>query len=339
MMIVKKSKRVAVLFVLGLLICLFYLVSDTIITDAKAAPPEDPMEHVGNCLSYPVINANGSMALRGTFGETTFEGEFDKEFTCGHDPTDPEHDVDICPYNPWYLQQDPDNEWRAQSNSPGGSVNVDLIDWSDSLEARPWTTNSIVRVETVLYINSDPMTAYEMRHISGLGMDEMWGTNGATYSESLPTVYASDAQITVQYLGDVIPEVLTWDSGIRTWIPVIADAVVMNEPYSAEVNIQGKVINGCSWNVRTDRYGTGEGYYRITMSFESTNTIFDAETEIMVTTEASSDGGEPQGGVAAVDVDNNLTYIDVLIESGKGSGGGGGQGPPSGGSSKGGGSH
>jgi len=317
MMKVKKSKRVAVLFVLGLLICLFYLVSDTIITDAKAEPQEPPEEHTGNCLSYPVIFANDSMALRGTEGETTFEGEYDED------------EVGTC----WYLQQDPANEWRAQSAQGNGQVHVNWIDWGDSLEARPWTTNSIVRVETVLYVNvnSDPMIGYEMRHISGLGMDEMWGTNGVTYNESLPTVYASDAQITVQYLGDEIPEVLEWNPLTNTWSPYEPYAVVMNEPYSAEVNIKGKVINGCSWNVRTDGYDPGEGYYRITMSFdnETTKTNF-RDAQIMVTTEASSEGGEePAGGVAAVDVVNNLTYIDVLIESGKGSGGGGGQGPPS----------
>jgi len=296
-----------------------------------------------NCLSYPVIYADGAISPRGTFGVEKFDGASAIVFTCGHDPLDPAHDPLSCPTAECWEQQDPWNEWQAESQQMSDPIIVDWIDWGDNLEARPWTTNSIIRVETSLYKQRAAMLAYRMMYIRGEGMDEMWGTTGETYEEILPAVYASDAQLTAQYLPDTWdPESLVWNPADQEWTdPLIPEpaTVVMNEAFSAEVNVKGKVIHGNSWNVNDAV--TGEGLYRITMSFgPSTNTIFDQSTQIMVSTEESSEGGtEPQGGVAVVDVPNNLTYIDVLIEKSKGSGGGGGNGPggPGGGGSGGGG--
>ena len=62
------------------------------------------------------------------------------------------------------------------TGGPTGRVVVDWIDWGDSIESIDWTTNSKVRLEVVLLKDlSNPMLQYTMNHISGWGIDEMWG--------------------------------------------------------------------------------------------------------------------------------------------------------------------
>lgn len=125
--------------------------------------------------------------------------------------------------------------------------------------------------------------------------------------------------------------------------------------YNAEVNVKGKIIFGYTWNAR--KLNDGEGYYRVTFSFDEDSgrelkTFFNNDTEILLPIEvlektsakpivtASDEDGDSgegtRGGVAIVDVDNNLTYMDILIigkttGSGGGAGGGGGAGSGGGG--------
>ena len=101
--------------------------------------------------------------------------------------------------------------------------------------------------------------------------------------------------------------------------------------YSAEINVGGKVIYGYNWAVR--HVNTGPGPYRITFSLDSLpdlNTYFTPMTYVKpsdeVVTESDDDGGDTGGGVAYIDVENNLTYIDINIVP-KETGGGGGGGP------------
>lgn len=116
--------------------------------------------------------------------------------------------------------------------------------------------------------------------------------------------------------------------------------------YNAEINVKGKIIYGYTWNVR--ELNEGEGYYRLTFSFDADgpyelNTYFDQATEIVVPIEEEEESefvtkeeGPGNGGVAVIDVGNNLSYMDILITE-RSSGGGGGKGQGQGGSGSGGG--
>ena len=303
--------------------------------DDPAAPavPDDPdgailvkaEDATGNNLSFPVLWAEGwSLPLRGAFGETMFLGQSTV--------------IDEVEY---FHQHDPLNEWQAASaDISAAPLNVHWIDWGDNLEARPWSERSKVRVETVLYQDLDtPMLGYEMGWVSGLGIDEMWGTNTFTYESAQATVYSHAARLTIQKFTAAPDEaVLAWDAAQGAWTGDISDpfynsAVWMdgNSPrdkYSAEINVKGKVIYGMLWDVRT--HGDGEGTYRITFSLDSlggvvpTNAFLTEATQIMAPEEEeeeSADKSEPTGGVTGIDPVNNLTWIDVPIVPASGGGG------------------
>jgi hypothetical protein len=271
-------------------------------------------------------------------------------------------------------------------------VVVDWIDWGDSIESVDWNTNSKVRLEVVLLkdltVPMLPMLQYTMNHISGWGIDEMWGLaatgDPVDYDPEVDaiqgpgtqaTVYSHCARQTIQKL--LVPrdntrlanlvwtwEVYTDESGNPEpgWAEIypdtgeyvtpselISDIVLFNgavheaegegsgDYYSAEINVKGKIMYGYTWSVRDlhDNSGgtqAGEGYYRVTFSLDETcgdvtrNTDFvDPDTQIFLPIEEEeavtllaesddSDGGDTGGGVAVIDYDNDLTYIDLNIE-------------------------
>jgi hypothetical protein len=126
--------------------------------------------------------------------------------------------------------------------------------------------------------------------------------------------------------------------------------------YSAEINVKGRIIYGYTWNVRqlNDLTGTppsAAGDYRVTFSFDDycglnnqgpqLNTFFtDASgnpvTQILLPTEVeiaaviatlSEESDDSGGGVAVLDFDDGLTYMDIrILQRGGGSGGSGGGG-------------
>ena len=151
-------------------------------------------EEGGNNLSFPVIWAEGVMV--------TLPGEADMEPTLDGVwwywwGTTPEGDPLSCPPDPQnnalcedgsspgagairaYLQQDTNNVWQAgTADWSAAPVDVTWIDWGDNLEAVDWNIRSMVRTEIVLLQDlapEDAMTEYVMRHLSGWGIDEMWG--------------------------------------------------------------------------------------------------------------------------------------------------------------------
>lgn len=273
-------------------------------------------ETAGNNLSYPVIWSDGvNKVLRGTYGLPKFEGDFA-----------------LVEGVPAYLQQDMLNEWQAQTQVPAGTpVDVSWIDWGDNLEARPWSETSIVRVEVVLIQDLlTPMIGYEMLYVGGEGPDEMWGASAATYESTQATVYSGCARLTIQKIAP--PEfpaepVLTWNSTLGQWEGDVTqpffnggvwDAADGMGAFSAEINVKGKVIYGFNWSVK--RIGDGAGTYRLTFSLDPNtaiplNTFFDTSQilgrEIVEVEEA--DSGEPVGGVAEIDYENDITWIDVQI--------------------------
>lgn len=255
-----------------------------------------------------------------------------------------------------YLQKRNDNTWQAFNKPVSEPLNVDLIDWGDNLESVDWTIRSQVRTELVLFENIEvPVAQYAMRHVSGWGETEMHGLqtelNGdVVYGPgNIATVYSHNSRLTIQKLNidrdSIVEGSLTWvpNEGWTETDPTSDDLI--NAPifnlavyeaadgpgyYSAEVNIKGKIIYGYTWNVRDLNEGTG--FYRITYSFDEAggevalNTYFDESTEIIVPIEESNkpDPSGTRGGIAKIDVENNLTYMDLRIKPKGGGGGGGG---------------
>ena len=296
----------------------------------------EAVEVVGNNLSFPVIWADGvTKALRGTSEPLLAGDSFIK------------HDTS------WYIQADPLNTWQAENIIPALNqpVKVSFVDWGDNLEAKSWSFGSQVRVETVLYklFEGSPMKAYRMmiydETISGL--DEIWGTSGTTYMSHVSTIYSGTARLVIQKLTkdrDSEDLSLQWDATNSRWTgdandPIVSSGVWNNisgpAAYSAEINVQGKLIYGYNWVTKRD--GDGAGDYRITFVLEPSvpgltcNTLFDASSYVLVSeeeTETTEEDSGPvsTGGIAEIDTNNNLTYIDVRLTEGTGSGKkGGGQ--------------
>lgn len=252
-----------------------------------------------------------------------------------------------------YLQKDENNIWKAYSAMATEIMNIDLLDWGDNLESRDWNLSSKVRTELVLYENMlTPVVEYSVRHVSGWGNNEEQGLQ--TYLDDRPvfgpgtmaTLYSHNSRLTIQKLNvhkdSIIPGSLTWVPNVG-WTEsdpngedLVNEAILnqalyesglSHENYSAEVNVKGKVIYGYTWNVSS--LNQDEGYYRITFSFDENggivplNTFIDEDTEVIV----SSEGHNPEsggGGTAMIDLENNLTYMDVhILQSGGGGGGGG----------------
>lgn len=244
--------------------------------------------------------------------------------------------------------------------------NLESIDWNLKSQVRVETV--------LYKDLDEQVTQYAMRHCFSWGEDEVHGLQtdlegNIIYGDgNIATVYTPNARLTIQKLevDDIegIGAKLKWreKDGWTESDDFIGQNIINDTPlfnmvindasdgpgfYNAEVNVKGKVIFGYTWNVRNDN--EKEGYYRITFSFDETggptlNTFFDQFTEILLAEEegeittSSNDSGESgeanRGGDAKIDVNNNLTYMDILITpktTGSGGGGNGGGGSGSGG--------
>ncbi|SDS19485.1 hypothetical protein SAMN04515667_1623 [Formosa sp. Hel1_31_208] len=282
-----------------------------------------------------------------------------KEFLC-IDQTEPGDGGEVYKA---YVQKDPLNVWQADNFMVNGPVNVDLIDWGDNLESIDWGIKSQVRTEVVLYKNlKETVTEYAMRHASGWGVDEIHGLQTDLNDEIVygpgnqATIYSHNARLTIQKLNvnreDIEESDLYWIPS-KGWSETNRSDDIINDPifnkevynagdgpgfYQAEVNVKGKIIYGYTWNVRQLNDGVGD--YRITFSLDNQgavplNTFFNEWTEILLPDElerALAEGEEIRGGVAEIDLANNLSYMDIRIlpkttgNGGGNSGGGNGNG-------------
>jgi hypothetical protein len=274
--------KLATIFLLAL--CLALFCSATALAKKGGGGPPGG-EAAGNCLSFPVIWAEGmSKALRGEFGTVNLGGAWwywwdtDAEgnpLSCAPDPDDQDCCDDGQIGTPTegceeenvpgegaitvYLQQDEFNDWQAErvdwSSAP---VNVHWIDWGDNLESVDWYTRSMVRTEVVLIQDLDtPMTQYGMRHLYGWGQTEMHGvaTTGdppaaESFDGSQATVYSPCARLTIQKL--LVPRE-DLEDGSLTWVP---------ETGWTGVDANGDpLINEPIFNKPVYEGGDGPGYY------------------------------------------------------------------------------
>jgi hypothetical protein len=225
-------------------------------------------------------------------------------------------------------------EWGGPGGDVNGDGDTDILDLLAVLGQ--WGACPALATE---------MLEYRMRHLFGRGKDEMWGLS--TIGELVPeemeydyqttypqaTVYSPCARLIIQRLlvdrGDPRLDSLEWVPTEGWTEPAGEPDELINPPiynnaawegghgpgfYSAEVNVKGRVIFGYTWNVR--KLNEDAGDYRITFSLDATcggsillNTWFD-EAQIVPPEDEEL---PPAGGVAVIDVDNNLTYIDITI--------------------------
>lgn len=305
------------------------------------AKPGTLDEETGNNLSFPVIWSDGEeamLSIRGTFGAPEFNGSF---FTL----EGIEGEI--------YEQQHPANEWQAQSdtNTTDETIAVSTVDWGDNLEARSWPVGAQIRVETVLYKEGVSMLAFNM--FNGTpdvkGPTEVWGTNTTTYTSNEATIYSGSARLVIQKLTQDrevyqnTPSLLEWNG--TQWVDGENGNGEVSDPlfnggvwnstegpggYSAEINVQGKVLYGFNWITR-DKSLYESGDYRITYVLDHLNsgfenTVFDGSTTIKAREEGEieiAEEPELEGGITYIDPANDITYIDVRLSSEKGNKGGG----------------
>ncbi|MBK7408536.1 MAG: hypothetical protein IPJ40_11035 [Saprospirales bacterium] len=275
-----------------------------------------------------------------------------------------------------WIQKDAANEWQASTFVPigGNDATPEWVDWGDNLESKSWTNKSIVRTE-VSFRATDVLTPvseqpiyqhipggnparFEMVHVSGQGIDEVWGTTSNPILADTAMVYTNKAYVVIQRLASDFGDVEQFEADVEThpygyywnfgnaanpmddrWM--LAENPKVQTAYSAEINVQGKVVFGYNWNMKKATYSPG--IYRITF-YTLPTSKFSLRHAAHLQSGENDSGNE--GGRVTVDGQLNITYIDVKITdkaaggggSGNGNGGsGGGNGGSGGGSGQGGG--
>ncbi len=298
-------------------------------------------ETLGNNLSVPVVFAEGhgitglpvgtDTGLRPRPGETNPTLPFFDDSTV------------VIKDGITYYPQQTTSTWQAgwTAGQPGGEAVI--INWGDNLLARSWNTNSVIRVETVLFQQGDtPLTGYAMESLFGSQRAEVFGTPGTTTQSTYRTVYAVTPRLIIEKItgpgGSVVP-------GLPRFEGSVAAALESDGPgeYSAEVNGGGSIIYGFNWSLRQWDMPTEEkaGWWRITFTL-------DPVAKYSVVTE---EGAAPQQftvtrnvrltGLDPADLGGEFTYhptikndytsvleVEVIAGGGSGSGGSGGSGGP-----------
>lgn len=243
-----------------------------------------------------------------------------------------------------YLQKERNNIWQAgNTKTEGNPLYVDLVDWEDGLEIKDWALDSEIPTQLLLYENLNiPMLQFSMKHVKGWGVDEVQGLK-TTLSDliilesgEIASVYSHNVRFTIQKLNvcrDSIPRgSLIWEP-VNGWTETdpngenIINEPIMNQPvyetnigpdyFNAAVNTFGKVVYEYNWDV--SQLNEGEGYYRLTYSFDENcgevplNTYFDENTRIMEPNQKSN-LFPLNGGQAKLDLDNNLTFMDICVK-------------------------
>ena len=280
------------------------------------APDFQAQEVASNQLSYPVILADGvstgGLPTSGTASATLNGIPWVGVAT--------DADGNLLPLDEWYLQKDPLNTWQADIASHSQAVGI--VSWADNL-LQAWPAGSKIRVETVFFLPASGMNGYMMGHVSGTGIDEVWGTNGELVTNQTATIYSPSVTLDIQDANGVSV------SGY----PI---------SYTAEINVQGKVIYGGLWDTAGVDPGTYTMIVTVPATMPLTGTINHGTIDSTATTShdivigdakgGGNDGGgggggqpdDPGGGGKPTDPGGGGAPPD---DPGSGGGGGGGQVP------------
>ncbi len=251
-------------------------------------------EEAGNNLSFPALMteaAIGSIPSDAAQGTAVLQGEYylwDGMNPPCH-PADPACDFTGAPpssISRIYVQKDPANDWQSFWAENLSMVQASHIDVSDNLEAVSWRINSAVRVEFVPYAPT-VLTGFEMAHVMGLGVDEVWGArasngNPPVASVEAPgygTVYSNTMQLSmtklepevgsIEVLPDPVGLAYNWNPTTQLWerADSSATAQTVKEAFTAEINVKGRLIYGYNWRLKSQTMLPGVekgGWWRLT---------------------------------------------------------------------------
>ncbi len=303
----------------------------------------------GNNLSFPVVLPEGAgLSLRTDPRAPRLEGswwygwmEGPRPVVCAPSICTPPHGVDVWRVYP-QPQQGPGGHWQAGvlNGTPGATVDVSEVDWSDALENTTWTTASAVRVETTLYTTlAEPLPAYEMLHLHGQGHRELQGVVAS--DTAIPSVTESGdatvispcARLTIQKLeaSDTVTRPsagrLHWNAATGEWngaAYTLVNSAVWEKGdrghgtgLVAEVDVSGKALFRYDWELWRavlPSHVRAAGWYRLTFSLDGSaaggkrcggyalnTSLVDAEVEV---------GSEYP---AVVDPVWGLSYVDIYV--------------------------
>lgn len=264
------------------------LSSEVMATPRGPAEPHGGDEGLGNNLSYPVVFADGY----GMSGLLLGDAEPPwLEFNTGLRPSATEVTSDtVYPiFDPTtvyligdteYYEQKTISTWQASwvNGFEEEGINV-RADWGDNIWAQHFTTNSVIRIENILFQTpgadpesaeySDPTTAYEMELLYGSGTTEQQGTNTLTYAPPTRHIFSILGRLRIEKL-------LSEDGEPDATVPAIDKSVWESfgsdgpGGYGAEVNVGGKVVYGYVWFLNKSELSDSQkvGWWRITFSLD-----------------------------------------------------------------------
>ncbi len=201
-----------------------------------------------------------------------------------------------------YYKQQTVSTWQGQWEKGAADNQHVTAAWGDNLVSQSLTENSTIRIEMVLSkALTTPMTSYWMESLYGTRENEIQGTDGTTYDNSVAFVFASNAHLTIQKLdgngdpdGAALYDQTLWEGDGPGFL-------------AGEVNVSGNFTYGFVWNLKNEvlpgDITTGKtGTWRITFSLDAqspkltpNNTLIDVATN-------------------GVRVSNTEVYIDIQVQ-------------------------
>jgi len=284
-----------------------------------------PTTDFGNNLSVPVVFAEGynivggDVSLVGSgFRSSPLVDNFDSleayepEYFAGL-VTDTGGFVDLAGnllLSNWFYEQKTEAAWQAEwadatdeATALPGPVNVTRLDWGDSLLSKTWTIRSKIRLEVRLYRDNDltsrdgtaGLKGYGMNHLSGSGIDEVWGAADESPVPGLEdpptepayepykvtpaetTVYSNCARLSLYSISGLGGTVTDYDDNPDNGVtPVfsmpVAEKYGTDGPvgFGAEVNVGGYAIYGYTLDAKSLKLPAG--FYRVMFSLDDTAT-------------------------------------------------------------------
>lgn len=175
-----------------------------------------------------------------------------------------------------YYPQQSSSTWQAEWRLGKASPQYVVAKWGDNLVSQSLSSTSSIRIEMGLTETViTPLTAHTMVSLYGTKVNEIQGTDGTTYLNYISPVFAANAHLTIQKVGQPTPLV---DQTL--WL---GDGPGFLAP---EINVSGNFTYGFIWNLKSVAVPYSKtGTWRITFSLDPTspkgtpnNTYIDAAT-------------------------------------------------------------
>lgn len=280
---------------------------DNQVDDVLAAKGGGHTETTGNNLSFPALCADGFAIA--PIAATSFLVEYIGPYT----GLTSDQLSFVLANGPWYAQKVAGNVWQAEYSTVS-AVDVSFIDWGDAIESVDPKLGRPYRLELALYSDDGGMMdAYTMAELAfPSSPQETQGTNTVVYESEYATVASPKGFLVVQRFADV--EDLTWNADLGQWDGAFTPETIT---FQQELNVGGRLIYGAStggWKP------TIPGNYRITFYMGSTSVV-NLMTAIIADKSAPTIPKVAENNQPFVDETYNLTYVDVQVTSGGGSGG------------------